>query len=489
MRNDDIFAHRLMNDEEKVVNVGAQIRVKNPTDAFMSYCRMYLEVDNPEYIKKQRMGKYLGKTPMRVKLYERDGDELVLPYGCLTDILPIANREKYHVVKRFTPKQWRFCYEPNNMGLFDYQEKAVHAMVQAKGGILQAPAGSGKTQCGIGIIQKMGCRALWITHTKDLLEQSLERAKKYIDERVLGTITEGEVNIGYAVTFATVQTMARMNLELYKNDWDLIIVDECHRVAGTPTAMTMFSKVLNSLSARYKYGLSATVHRADGMIKATYALLGKVAHTVPDWAVGDRVMQVKVKPRVTYVKYSPDCLNFDGTLNYARMVTYLGGELSRNTLIVHDLCLNFSHSCLILSDRLEHLKTLMDMLPDNMKEKAVMVSGKMTSKRGKEERTKAIEQMRTGEKLYLFATYALAKEGLDIPRLSRLFLTTPQKDEAIIIQSIGRIARKHESKDNAVAYDYVDNEKYLVNAYKQRVRTYKKRGCVIDDSSVPKKQI
>ena len=67
------------------------------------------------------------------------------------------------------------------------------------------------------------------------------------------------------------ERVAKVDLNQYRDTWDCIIVDECHRVAGTPTAVTQFSKVLNTLRARHKYGLSATVHRADGLIKATYA--------------------------------------------------------------------------------------------------------------------------------------------------------------------------------------------------------------------------
>lgn len=44
-----------------------------------------------------------------------------------------------------------------------------------------------------------------------------------------------------------------------------------------------------------------------------------------------------------------------------------------------------------------------------MRENAVMVSGNMTTKKGKAEREKAIEDMRSGKKKYLFATYSLAK--------------------------------------------------------------------------------
>ena len=107
-----------------------------------------------------------------------------------------------------------------------------------------------------------------------------------------------------------------------------------------------------------------------------------------------------------------------------------------------------------------------------------MVDGKMTSKKGKAQREKAIEDMRAGKKHFLFATYALAKEGLDIPRLDRLYLVTPQKDYAVIAQSVGRVARTFEGKVTPVVYDYVDNGiQYLVRSFKKRCTTYRKLGC------------
>jgi superfamily II DNA or RNA helicase len=132
---------------------------------------------------------------------------------------------------------------------------------------------------------------------------------------------------------------------------------------------------------------------------------------------------------------------------------------------------------LILSDRLEHLETLINFLPINIRGDAVMISGKMTSKKGKAEREQALEDMRIGKKKYLFATYSLAKEGLDIPCLERLFMTTPQKDYAVITQSIGRIARTCEGKADPICYDFVDDIGYLVKSYKKRCTTYKKNDC------------
>ena len=298
-----------------------------------------------------------------------------------------------------------------------------------------------------------------------------------MNKSLVGKITEGKVEIGKGVTFATIQTMCKLDLSQYKDMWDVIIVDECHRVAGTPTQMSMFAKVLNSLSARHKFGLSATVHRADGMIEATFALLGNVIYTVPDEAVADKVMQVGIKPIGTGVKLSYECLNTDGTLNYAKMINYLCGDAYRNTLIRNHIIGESDKSCLILSDRLEHLDILMSLLPSHLRDKAVMISGKMTSKKGKAEREQALEDMRTGAKKYLFATYSLAKEGLDIPCLERLFMATPQKDYAVITQSIGRIARTYDGKADPICYDFVDDIGYLVKSYKKRCTTYKKNNC------------
>ena len=289
----------------------------------------------------------------------------------------------------------------------------------------------------------------------------------------------GKVNIGKGITFATVQTMSKLDLQTYKNEWDCIITDEVHRVAGSPTAVTQYMKVLNNLSARHKYGLSATVHRSDGMIEATFALVGEVAYKVPDEAVEGRIMNVGILPVGTGVEISREALNTDGTLNYSKLITYLCNNNNRNYIIYDSLLTNHEHSCLILSDRLDHLEKLLEMLPNVLREKAVMINGKMTSKKGKAEREKAIEDMRTGEKKYLFATYSLCKEGLDIPRLDRLFMASPVKDYAVVVQSVGRIARIHEGKENAICYDFIDNIGYLVKSYKQRLRHYKKAGCYI----------
>lgn len=459
-----------------LIEVGSYLKITDPSSKLKDWCKENLVLTNPEYQKKVRMHLWVGNTPKQLLLYSMNGNDLILPFGCLRSILPLLDGD----VKTLFKPQDKVEFG-GRVPLYGYQEEAVAAMLKNHYGILQSPAGSGKTQMGISLACALGVKTLWLTHTKDLLNQSKARAEQYIDPSGLGTITEGKVNIGRTMTFATIQTMCRVDLNQYMDEWDCIIVDECHRVSGTPTAVTQFSKVLNSLRARHKYGLSATVHRADGLIKATYAMLGTVVWTVPDEAVKSRVMTVNIVPKGTGVTLNPRFLNSDGTVNYAKMITYLTEYGERNRLILNDLTENHEHYNLVLSERVDHLKYLYSLLPPALKRQAAVIDGKMTTKVLKAKREQAIEDMRTGDKRYLFATYSLAKEGLDIPRLDRLYLTTPQKDYAVIVQSVGRVARTFEGKQQPLVYDYVDSVKSLLKSYKKRCTIYRKSGCNIKE--------
>ena len=168
------------------------------------------------------------------------------------------------------------CEYKSTIKPYDYQEEAIKSAVAARQGVIVAPCGAGKTQIGLEIAARIGGRTLWLTHTADLLTQSMERAKTYfgLTNGDYGTITAGKVDIGNVITFATVQTMNKIDLSKVKDKWDVVIVDECHHVVGTPTQVMMFYHVISNLKARYKFGLTATPKRSDGLSPCMFALIG-----------------------------------------------------------------------------------------------------------------------------------------------------------------------------------------------------------------------
>ena len=123
-------------------------------------------------------------------------------------------------------------------------------------------------------------------------------------------------------------------------------------------------------------------------------------------------------------------------------------------------------------------------LPEEMLADTVYIDGKMQSKKAKAAREQAIEDMRTGKKKYMFASYSLAREGLDVPCLDRLFLASPCKYSAIITQAVGRVRRTADGKDTPVVYDFVDPEiGFCLGAYKKRCAAYRKMGAEIERGS------
>lgn len=456
------------------LTISNEITISDPTPEVRQWIYDKLKVPNPEYANKVRLGLWLGSTPKELKLYRVSGNSIIIPYG--------VRKSLFYAFPELRIIRHECVFAENkpvnynaSIKLYDYQENAVQSLVRASGGILQSKAGSGKTRMGIALICALGKKTLWLTHTNELLNQSYNAAAEFIDKKLLGKITAGKMQISDGITFATVQTLCKADLQALRYEWDMIVTDEIHRACGSANKATMFSKVLNNLAARYKYGLSATLHRADGLIKCTYALVGGVAHTVPDSVVN--TMRVEIQKRDTRVQISRQCLDTDGTLVYAKLINYLAEHKERNKQIVNDIEVSAytDHSIILLSDRVVHLQSLYDMLYDDLKEDAVILHGKVK----KADREIALDQMRNKEKHILLATYQLAKEGLDVPCLDRLLLATPVKDYAIVVQSVGRIARVCDGKGTPVVYDYVDDIGFLQGMWKKRCTSYRKDGCVL----------
>lgn len=450
-----------------------KIYIRNVPAALCAWCEENLTFANPEYAKKKAMGVWCGNVPQTIVLYERHGNDIVLPFGVAKKVykLCIACGD-VQFANRIQPIRRREY--GSGINTYEYQEDAVQAVLRAKNGILVAPCGSGKTQMGLEIVARIGGKALWLTHTQDLLMQSMERAKACFDLPLseYGTITGGKVDIGNTITFATVQTMANIDLATCKREWDVVVVDECHHCVGTPTKLQMFYKVLSTLSARYKIGLTATPHRADGLTKCMFAVIGETAHTVPQQAVEDKTCPVEV--HFVNTGYTPDTsvvLASDGTILYSSLISDLSANVERNKVIVGTVK-NLHQPMLVLCDRVEHLHKLAEMLR-NVGCVCAVIDGRQQSKKAKEQRKQTLADLNAGKFEIVLATYKLAKEGLDCPNLRYLVLATPQKDKTTVVQACGRVARKSDGKDKGVVIDFCDNFGMLQGFLKKRKGYYK----------------
>lgn len=331
------------------------------------------------------------------------------------------------------------------------------------------------TQTALETVARIGMKALWLTHTQDLLMQSMNRAKAVYGCSLssYGTITAGRVKIGSGLTFATVQTASKVDLLPYKDEFGCIIVDECAHAVGSPTKTMQFYKVLSQLTCRYKIGLTATPKRADGLSRMMFALIGGIAYEVSRESVKNTTSPVEVRQIET--GYTPDmdmALCGDGTINYAGLVEDMTHDQKRfNAVLSVIKDIPEGMPALVLANRVDYLQRLTKACG----KKAVCLSGMGTSKKAREERKAALADLNEGRIDFLFSTFALAKEGLDVPNLRYVIFATPEKDPSTVEQAAGRVARKAEGKDKGTVIDLVDDFGMLYGWAKKRRNIYVKK--------------
>ena len=122
---------------------------------------------------------------------------------------------------------------------------------------------------------QIGQPTLWLTHTQDLLRQSLDRARTRLGLTAgqYGEIGGGKAALGSHITFATVQTLARRELDEIVHRFGMVVVDECHHCFANPQASAQFERVIRQFPARWRIGLTATAYRQDGLLPVSYTHL------------------------------------------------------------------------------------------------------------------------------------------------------------------------------------------------------------------------
>jgi superfamily II DNA or RNA helicase len=144
--------------------------------------------------------------------------------------------------------------------------------------------------------------------------------------------------------------------------------------------------------------------------------------------------------------------NFESE-DYSKLITKLTLNEERNKLIIQTIVQESpGHFNLILSDRKEHLSILYKMITRAAPNLKVEI---LTGDLSKKVRTEIMERLQRKEVDALLATQ-LAREGLDVIHLDRLFLATPKRAAGAVEQEAGRIMRPCDGKGTPVIYDFWD---------------------------------
>jgi superfamily II DNA or RNA helicase len=460
------------------------IEIKEPTKEILDYCKKELTFSNPDYIKKQRMGFWTGKTPKTISLYDYYQGNIYLPIGCFNDIWEIYPYKENYVDYTTTKK----ADIKSNIILRDYQKPCTDALKKYVNGIFILFAGAGKTQIALQCASELKQKTLFLVHTKDLLNQSKERCESNLICKT-STITEGKCDISGDIVFATVQTLVNFvdKREISQDEFGLVVVDECHHLSTSAESVKMFEKCVNYFNARYKLGISATLHRSDGLQNTTKKILGDVIYELkksedktkfigyyenkPIIEVSASMFQVPAQIHLVETKYKPndECFDTSSRIIFSTLISDLATNSDRNKQVL-DIINKLDSYTIVISERTSQLEYLHKKVPSS-----IYINGKTPKKKREQE----IEEFRQGKHKVLFATYSLVAEGLDIPILENLIMASPVKDERLVIQAIGRCQRPSGDKKIANVYDLVDDVSILDKFTRKRKSVYKKEGWEI----------
>lgn len=461
------------------------IEIQEPTKEILDYCKKELTFSNPDYIKKQRMGFWTHGTPKKLTLYDYYEKNIYVPIGCFDDIWKLHPHKEDYIDYTTTKK----ANIKSNIILRDYQKPCVDALKKYVNGIFILFAGAGKTQIALQCASELKQKTLFLVHTKELLNQAKERCEDNLI-CTTSTITEGKCDTSGDMVFATVQTLVGIvdKQEISQDEFGLIVVDECHHLSTSAESVKMFEKCINYFNARYKLGISATLHRSDGLQNTTKKILGDVIYELkksedktkfigyyenkPIIEVPASRFQVPAKIhmlKTTYNTENKDIFDNTGRIIFSSLISDLATDYDRNKQVL-DIINKLDSYTIVISERTSQLEKLHKQV-DN----SIYINGKTPKKK----REQQIEEFRQGKHKVLFATYSLVAEGLDIPILENLVMGSPVKDERLVIQAIGRCQRPSGDKKIANIYDLVDDVSILDKFTRKRKSVYKKEGWKI----------
>ena len=439
------------------VEMDSMLRVCGAPPATDARLRSAATFPNPAHAKLLRLGRDARWTPATLPLWQRDGAALVLPRGLLHELRtadPACPVEDRRLTLPEVDFRWRGALRPE-------QREAAARAWRAHGGVVVGPCGSGKTNMGLACVGGWRQPALWVVHTLDLARQALERARTLFDlpDDAFGMIGGGRESIGTHLTAATVQTLARRDLADLAGRFGTVVLDEAHHAPAST-----FMQVLQAFAARNRLGLTATPDRADGLGAAMLAVFGPIVARLTTQALAGAGRVV-----LPVVRQVPTSFTYRYADDYGALLAALIANAPRNALIARMVAAEAraGHCCLVLSERVDHCRLLAEALQRVAPEvPAAILTGEATAK----VRAETLGAMRTGRLRVLCAT-RLADEGLDIPALDRVFLTTGGRNVVALTQRAGRAMRPADGKGEPIVFDFCDWRVGVLRAQvKARVR-------------------
>lgn len=347
----------------------------------------------------------------------------------------------------------------------DYQCEAADAFLGLHGGtgsgLIHLATGLGKTLTAAHIFDRSAGRCLFLAHTDELVRQTcramlrmglwprVEKADEYRGGHYVPDMRERKKLFGGSfppndwfafdrVWVSSMQTFVT-RLDKYREDpFDLLCVDECHRIR-CKTYESIIGRLRQANPGMRLLGLSATPYRADKKNLGT--VLPEFAYRMPILEAIDRGWLVDVRGAAVEMKADTSKWKV-GKTKHGRDLT---DASLRESMASAECIESIAHPIvergegrkgIVFLPGIEAAEAVAAAVNDLKPGWATFVHGKVPKK----ERRRRIRAFEDGE-LKILTGVQIFVEGFDVPDVSLVVMARPTQSRGLYEQALGRALR------------------------------------------------
>ncbi|EPS3421082.1 DEAD/DEAH box helicase [Vibrio fluvialis] len=332
--------------------------------------------------------------------------------------------------------------------------------------VIVLPTGAGKSLVIAELARLAKGRVLVLAHVKELVEQNHAKYEGYGLKGAIFSAGLGRKETDQQVVFASVQSVVR-NLDAFKNQFSLLVIDECHRVPDDKSSS--YQKVITHLlelnPGMKVLGLTATPYRLGMGWIYQYHTRGLVRSEEPRF-FRDCIFELPIRYLLDEGFLTPARLIDAPVLSYdfsqlkpANTGRYKESEMDlvieqskRATPQIVQQIIQLAadkQGVMVFAATVRHAQEILGLLPQG--ESDIVIGDTPSPERD------AIIQRFKQRDLKFLVNVSVLTTGFDAPHVDLIAILRPTESVSLYQQIVGRGLRLSPGKTECLVLDYAGN--------------------------------
>lgn len=381
-------------------------------------------------------------------------------------------------------KSVKLPFEP-----YDYQKRMIKIALMNNKKAFISSTSSGKS-LSISLIleyfRRAKKRGVLIVPNINLLTQFKSDIESYGLTELLNEVqllgNGNKSDFKTCLTITTWQSLMKFNVK--ELDFDFMLVDECQKLSGS----VLNDIMLKSINTKIKLGFTGTLPEGQEEKMTILGLIGKPETIITPSELIERGLGTPININAVVLCYTQEHRNLFMDIPrdaYLKQLQFIKENENRMNVItkIAKSEISKNKNVLVLYQHTEHGESIFDSLGLDVSKaydweyqkanKVLFMNGSISGKIREEQR----QFMEENTGVIMVANYSCMSTGVSIKNLHSLILASPMKSFVTISQSLGRLMRKHNSKESANIFDIVDSfgvrkpSGIFYNQYKHRLQS------------------